>query len=511
MKLRARIRHLTTALTGRTGGLSLRTYGGALQQRIVSRWFAELDDANGELRCSLVELRARSRQLVRDSGEAAGLMLDFEADIVGASGARLQFRARRPRGMPLDPLNDRVELAWGLWGHRDSCTITCDLSLAALQRLMIRTVIQDGEFLAMFERDPRRPFGMTLRVLDPDQLDESLNRPSGPGLNSIIMGVEVDGNGKPVAYHVWDRHPTSAGRVRLVVPAADIVHVFKRVRPGQRRGVPWFAPSLVSWKLGDRYTEAELYQSLLAAAQGGFFVNRDGTGGLEAPRGEDGKPVTIVMQAEPGQATALPGGYEFQPWEPKHPTANFAGFMKVVKRGIARAFGRSYASLTGDLSEVNFSSMRTDRVREMAQSRMHQQDLLVEQFLSPIFAEWVRMASMVGALGAVPYDARTMTLYATWMCTGHAWIDPVKDATAALMELNMGVTSPQRICAEKGRDFFEVVDEIRDAREYALAAGVPLEAVPLAVQVTADASTDPDATTDTTTPGRVLPLRKGAA
>jgi capsid protein len=121
------------------------------------------------------------------------------------------------------------------------------------------------------------------------------------------------------------------------------------------------------------------------------------------------------------------------------------------------------------------------------------------------------MASMVGALGAVPYDARTMTLYATWMCTGHAWIDPVKDATAALMELNMGVTSPQRICAEKGRDFFEVVDEIADARQYALDKGVPLEAVPLAVQVTATTTDPENETTDTTASGRVLPLRKGAA
>jgi capsid protein len=155
--------------------------------------------------------------------------------------------------------------------------------------------------------------------------------------------------------------------------------------------------------------------------------------------------------------------------------------------------------------------MRTDRVREMAQSRMHQRDLLVEQFLEPVFAEWVRMASMMGALGAVPYDARTMTLYATWMCTGHAWIDPVKDATAALMELNMGVTSPQRICAEKGRDYFEVVDEIADARQYALDKGVPLEAVPLAVQVTAGDAPDTSDTTTTTPTGRVLPLRKEAA
>lgn len=510
MKLRTRLKYIGAALTGRTGAPTLRTYGGAVQQRIVDRWFATLDDANEELRHSLATLRARSRQLVRDNGEAAGLLLDFEADIVGASGARLQFRARRPRGAPLDPLNDRVEAQFMAWAHRDTCTVTGDHSFAALQRFVMRSVIQDGEFLALRVRDPRaNAWGYALHVLDPDQLDEDRNRPATNGENAIIMGVEVDANGKPVAYHIYDRHPSLAGKVRQRIPAADVLHVFKRTRTGQRRGIPWFAPALVHWKLGDRYTEAELYQSLLAAAQGGFFINKDGSGYIEPPKNDDGTYGTLVMQAQPGQATALPNGYEFQPWEPKHPTANFSGFMKVIKRGIARAFGRSYASLTGDLSEVNFSSMRTDRVREMAQSRMHQYDLLVEQFCAPVFADWLQMASVMGTLGVVPYDTPTMRAFTTWMCTGWPWIDPVKDATAALMEIEMGTNSPQRICAEKGRDFYEILDEIADAKAYAESKGVNLGAVPLAIQVTADATaTDNE---DTTTTGRVLPLRKGAA
>lgn len=510
MSLRTRLKHLSAALTGRVAAPQVRTYGGAAQQRIVARWFAELADPNEELRWSLADLRARSRQLVRDSGEAAGLLLDFEADIVGAAGARLQFRARRPRGAPLDPLNDRVEAQFAAWGQREVCSVTGDFSWPALQRFMIRSVVQDGEFLALRVRDPRQnAWGYALQVLDPDQLDEGANETGAPAQNAVIMGVEVDATGRPAAYHLWDRHPSLPGRVKRRVPASDVLHVFKRVRVGQRRGVPWFAPALVSWKLGDRYTEAELYQSLLAAAQGGFFVNKDATSGLDLPLGDDGKPVPLVMEAEPGAARVLPGGYEFQAWEPKHPTANYSGFMRVVKRGIARAFGRSYASLTGDLSDVNFSSMRTDRVREMAQSRMHQHDLLVEQLCQPVFADWVRLASITGALGAVPYDAAAMTQYATWMCTGWPWIDPVKDATAALMELEMGVTSPQRICAEKGRDFFEVVDEIADARQYAEQRGVPLKAVPLAVQVTASA--DAASEDETTTTGRVLPLRKESA
>ena len=510
MKVRARLAYLRTALTGRVTASKMEArFAGGEHSRIVSHWFSELASVNDRMKWTLTTIRARSRQMAEDNGEAEGLLKDFESDLVGPLGARLNFRATRPRGAPIEDLNDRVESAWKLWGKRGTCTLAGGDSWAGLQRLAIRTVIVDGEFLAERVRDPRLPYGYALQVLDPDQLDDTLNRSSGPGQNAIVMGVEVDGNGRPVRYHLWDRHPSSAGRQRIEKDAADILHVFKKLRPGQVRGLPWFAPALVTWKLGDRYTEAELYQSLLAAAQGGFFVNANGDV-YDVPKDANGQPIPLVMEAEPGSARMLPPGWTFQEWKPTHPTANYVGFMKAVKRIVARAFGRSYASLTGDLSDVNFSSMRTDRVREMAQSRLHQQDLLVEQLCEPVFADWVRMASLVGALGVVPMDASRLTAYASWMCTGWAWIDPVKDATAAQMEMNMGVTSPQRICAEKGRDFYEIVDEIAEAKAYAAEKGLHFEPIPLALAVTMQDGGETE-TTNTDTARGVIPLRKGAA
>lgn len=516
MKLRRRLQLLRSAVTGRVPMAgSVARYAGGAPSRILAQWFAELEDPNRHLRDTLSSLRARSRQLSEDNGEAEGLLKDFESDIVGHVGARLQFRARRPRGAPRDTLNDRVEAAWATWSQMGTCTLDGAFSLAALQRLVIRSVIRDGEFLALRVRAANNPFFYALQPVDPDQLDETLNREAQPGRNAIVMGVEVDGNGRPVAYHLWDRHPSLPGRQRRPEPAANVVHVFKRLRVGQVRGVPWFAPALVTWKLGDRYTEAELYQSLLAAAQGGFFESEEG-GGFELPKGEDGKPLPLVMEAEPGTARVLPAGYKFTAWEPKHPTANYGVFMKAVKRIVARAFGRSYASVTGDLSDVNFSSMRIDREREKAQNRVHQHEILVEQFLDVVFRDWLSMQIMAGTLGAVAESSAALASFATWMLVGWPWIDPVKDATAALMELNMGVTSPQRIAAEKGRDYFEIIDEIADARAYAVDKKVPLEAVPLAIAVTvtdapADPNADPNAAPTQNKAGRVLPLRVEAA
>lgn len=506
--LRQRLSHLRAAVLGPRGGPVNVRFAGAGYSRLMQGWGAYLQSIDDALLYKLGTLRARSRQLCEDNGEAAGLLLDFESDIVGPAGARLQFRAKRPRGAPLDRLNDRMEAAFTLWGKRGTCTRDGHDDWASLQRLIVRTVVMDGEFFAIRHRDPALAHGYSLQPIDADQVDAEYNvRASAEGV-SVVMGVEQDRYGRPLAYHIWQGHPGSVATrgARQRIAAEDVLHVFKRVRVGQTRGIPWFAPALVTWKLGDQYTESELVQSMLAAAQGGFFVNKTGDA-LPTPMRRDpatGKdePVAIEMQAEPGVGRALPPGWEFQDWKPMHPTANYVGFMKAVKRVIARAFGRSYASLTGDLSDVNFSSMRTDRVREMESNKLLQQDLLVRQTADVVFADWLTMASLTGVLGVLPAAPVDLLVSATWMCRGWPWIDPVKDLVAAELEIKHGLKSRQQICAERGVDFFDVIDQLAEEAAYAETAGVTLGDADAAVEAS---TTDNDDDETALTTGRTRP------
>lgn len=117
------------------------------------------------------------------------------------------------------------------------------------------------------------------------------------------MGVEVDGNGRPVAYHIWNRHRMdlqAAGRARVRIPADQIVHKFRAYRPGQTRGIPLLTPILLINNMLDGYSVAHLIQARAAATTGGgFFV----------ATGED---AAAMM---PAVATTTPGE------EPKYATA----------------------------------------------------------------------------------------------------------------------------------------------------------------------------------------------
>lgn len=487
LSLKQRFGALKTAFTGRAAvPMGKVRMAGAGYSRLMKGWNAYLQSIDDAVVFKLGTLRARARQLVEDNGEAAGLLLDFESDIVGPKGARLQFRATKKRGTPLDALNDRIEAAFAGWSARAQCTLDGFDDFASLQRLVIRTVIVDGEFFAIKHRGRQYRDGYALQVIDADLVDDTYNvAPDRDGV-AWVMGIKVDRYGRPLAYAVWERHPNSSHRgERREIPASDMLHVYKRLRPGQTRGITWFAPALVTWKLGDQYTESELVQSMLAAAQGGFFESVDGTGSFPMRTVVDAngnkQEVPIDLEVEPGVSRALPAGWTFKAWQPTHPTANYVGFMKAVKRIIGRAFGRSYASLTGDLSDVNFSSMRTDRVREMEQNKLHQEDLLVRQFTHVVFSDWLVMADLSGTLGMLPRALDELLSYASWMCKGSPWVDPLKDLAAAQLEIQMRINSPQRICAAKGVDFYEVVDEIADAEAYIKSKNLSAEAVALAL------------------------------
>ena len=57
------------------------------------------------------------------------------------------------------------------------------------------------------------------------------------------------------------------------------------------------------------------------------------------------------------------------------------------------------------------------------------------------------------------------------------WIDPYKEANANGIALKTGQKTFQQICAENGRDWKTVVNEMAEAQEYAQKKGIDLMAM----------------------------------
>lgn len=466
-------------LNEKVNGRPRAVYGAATTGRMAEDWMAQILSADAEMRHVLATLRARSRQLVRDNAHAAGFIHALVDGVLGEHAVGVRPRVRRPDGALDDATNGVLWDAWCQWQHRETCSADGQNSFAELQRLIFRAWATDGEVLVRRGFGAPNAFGYDLQVIDADLLDETLNVPPAPGRNEIRMGIEVDRRGRPVAYHLFERHPHdmffAAARERVRVPAEQILHLFLQLRPGQTRGVPLLTPVMLALRLLDEYTIAELMMARVASSAGGFFeTDKDAyTPSADAPDGTDASRA-IRLDLEPGVSQQLPPGITFKAWDPKHPTDAFEPFQKVLLRMVARGSGSgvSYATLTGDLSEANYSSDRAGRLAERDAWRASQR-WFADRLLRPVYGDVVRFGLLAGAIALPLADVQRLGAH-DFEYRGWPWVDPLKDINAAGQELALRLTSRQRVCAERGRDFETILEELAEEERLAGKYGVPL-------------------------------------
>jgi lambda family phage portal protein len=189
---------------------SRRAYEGALVSRLTADWVTSSTSADAEIDGSLVRLRNRARQLVRDNGYAQQALRCIVSNVIG-TGVRMQAQvpAAAGGGRPDTTINDAIERRWAHWCHADTCHAAGQLSLQEIARLAWRAMAESGE---VFIRLVPEAMGagvvpLALEILEADLVDES--KTSGPEADGgeWRMGVRVNRWGRPIAYRFRTRHP----------------------------------------------------------------------------------------------------------------------------------------------------------------------------------------------------------------------------------------------------------------------------------------------------------------
>lgn len=457
-------------------------FGGAQSNRLTEDWMVSILSADQELKGDLRALRARSRQMYRDDGLFHGLVTSLQNNVIGRRGQPLlQAQNISTQGNPKKELNDMLEKGFQRWGKRETCCADGQNSWWELQRLVLATLWIDGEvFLRRLPGFSNR-FGYALQMIDADLVDESFQQYPTATQNEVRMGVEIDRWGRPVAYHIWSTHPSDAfGRrkERIRVPAEDIIHIFVQWRTGQRRGIPVATPVMILSHMLDGYTQAEVMQARAAAAGGGGFFQMTADSaekmGIATPTGEDVKQ-PLVMESEPVTARQLPPGWEFKEWDPTHPNREFSTFQKAITRVMARGVGFSYMTAAGDLSETSYSSGRIGLLDERDNYRVYQ-GFLEDRLNRPVYEDFVRYASLTGAI-KLPTEDVERYMEHTWEWRGYPWVDLKNEMDAVAMSIALRIQDRSSVCAENGRDFREVLDNLAREEELAAEKGISLPLV----------------------------------
>lgn len=448
-------------------------FKGAELSRLTWDWVTSPISADQEIYNDFLRLRSRAREMRRNHPLIRMYVDMLSTNVIGADGMRLRARVRNASGVLNKQINKNIEAAWLAWSRE--VTVDGQQSLTDFQHSLIESLAVDGEILIRKVRSyPDNPYRYALQAIDPDLLDHQYFRTPEGGQNEIRLGVEVNEWGRPVAYWLWDRHPSDlinvTARKRIRVGADELLHVYRPDRVNQSRGITWLNSIIMPSKMLDGYVEAEVVAARIGAAKMGFFQFKDGSDYEPPKEGEK-----LEMEAQPGQFEQLPPGMEFKEWNPEHPSTAFPNFIKSIQRWIASGLRISYNTLANDLEGVNYSSLRSALLTERDQWRKLQ-TWWAGRVLFPIYSEWLEFAQLSGQLYL---DSRDWSLFlqVKFLPRGWAWIDPLKDINATVAAVDNGLASRGRELADQGEDFEEIAEELLEEQKLIEDLGLNLTGV----------------------------------
>lgn len=407
---------------------------------------------NKSILASGTVLSRRGQFLVANNPWAAGAVEVLESNIVG--------RGIRPRSRhPQEKTRQALQSLWDQWvDDADADGMT---NVYGLQEQTARSMIVNGEAFVLMESDgDATGIPLRLRLIPTDQVDASLTRDLGNG-RRIAGGIEFDARNRRLAYHAFEQSPGDplavSSRTRRI-PARDVIHVFKPIVPGQVRGVSWFAPVFTRLHELDQLEDAQLMRQKVSALVTGFIRDQEGTaGGFDGTEQESG-----ILQAslEPGTMQVLRPGQDVTFSDPAK-VGDGDQFLKSQLRAVAAGLGITYEALTGDLGGVNYSSARVGLLEFHRFIETIQSNVFIPQFCRPIWQRFVTLAVYSGAVSAPDFERRPQEYFtAGWTPPGWRWVDPLKSAQAAAIELESGLRSRAEIVAERGRDIEDLDAEI---------------------------------------------------
>lgn len=439
-----------------------RHYEGAATGRRTQGWNKSAGDANAVIGPALATLRAAARDLVRNNPYAESALTTIADHAVGWGISGRSGVAR-------------IDEAWRAWAESTDCDADGRHDLAGLQKLIMRTVVESGEVLIR-RRWRRASDGLAiplqLQVLDPDFLDTTRDTaifPASSGGRRILQGVEFDALGRRSGYWLFPEHPGAAMTISgssAFIPAADVLHVFRPLRPGQVRGPSWFAPVLLRSKDFDEFEDATLMKQKVAACLAVITSDVDGTGSVLGAQNEDDESQDMlapgmIINAAPGRSVDV-----VQP--PK--VDEYDTYAKNQLRAIATGLGVTYEDLTGDYTDMPFSAARMSRLRHEARVHDWRWRILIPQFCDPAWRWFLEAVAVTQGIESRPR--------ATWTPPPLPMVDPDKEGQANVRRVRSGQASLPEVLRELGYNPDQVFAEIAATNKTLDLLGLELDSDP---------------------------------
>ena len=406
-------------------------------------------------------IRARARDLERNSDIAESIINAYERNVVGR-GFKLQAKILDKDGNELDSLNKEIEELFREWEKPKNCDITGQQSFKELCTMAVRRIRVDGAiiFIKNYTEDGIVPFKLQAREID--DLDINLNWRSEDSNNRIIGGIELDEYNKPIAYHFKEYTPDGYYTGKTTRIEADrVLYLYKKIRPSQVREISQMARTMGRVRDVNEFVEAVSVKERVTACLSAFITKLGGGGnGLGRGSGtKDGKSGYEQLTLTPGMIMELQPGEDVKAVNPSSSSSSAKDFITSQLRLIGAGQGLSYESISRDMSQVNYSSARQGLLEDQKSYR-EVQDFLIDHFLNEVYEEFLNAAILSNSIKIKDfYRDKMRYLKHIWISSGWGWIDPLKEVKANQAAIDSNIDTLARVCAERGEDWRDVLEQ----------------------------------------------------
>lgn len=460
----------------------IRSFACAEISKILSPWTFDGGYSNEEISAALKTIRGRSRDMQKNSEQYKRWLDLFVANVVGADGftlTPLPFSEDDFFTIDRDAAKMLKYHFWRWATNPKMADSTGRKTFRAICALVAENWARDGEGIVMIDRHAQNKYGIALRVVRPDALDETIMGEGNKG-EIVRNGVAVNATTlKPIAYYFrannedrWARTVANSKKPVRRIPATDVLHVFTQHDECQTRGIPLGCSVLRKLKMLDEYNYSEIVAAREEANTTGFFSAPAGREDEICALNEDSAASAFLCrESSPGTKFVLPQGWSYDIKTPTHPNRELVAFKNSMLRDIASGLGVEYANFANDWAGVSYSSVRVGTLAERDNWRILQAQF-VEQFVTPVYLAWLESflsLAVSGKLKATDYERLSEHEFRgrRW-----EWVDPMKDVNASVIAVANGWKTDEQIAAEYGTDIDDNIESIRRTNEAKTQAGI---------------------------------------
>lgn len=456
-------------------------------------WVTSDGSADADSLADLPTLRSQSRDLVRNEALPAGAINVVVTAAVGTGiipQSRLDFEYLGITEEQAANWERSVERLFAHWADTPACDAENRLNFWRMQEAVQRSKLENGDVFAVRRYTPRagRMLGLSWQLVEADRV---ATPPAKSSDKSIRAGIERSSTGEPIACHIMQVHPSEAvlqstsdafTRIAMRDNAGSplVLHIARRLRLSQTRGIPYLSPVIELLKQLSRYTEAEVTAAVISGMFSVFVKSpAAGTaasplnsmpmgipgmvGGTQSPPPQGGQ----VTKLQSGIIMDLAPGEEIQIAEAQRPNTAFDPFVMALLRQIGTALEIPFEVLIRHFT-ASYSASRA-AIQEAWRFFLKERDALIMDFCQPAWEAVVSEAVAIGLLDAPGFFddplRREAWLACDWIGQNAPHLDPVKEANAAKLWNDLNILSLQDIASGIGKDFDRQIRRITQERK----------------------------------------------